>query len=176
MAIKILLIVAIASLIGSVVSSTDFDSGTLTLPGRAADVWRVIVIAQAGLAVGFIVRIVARFFKVTKAGKDVLLRPMLMICVAYFGMVLYIGLDLASRIDFTVTNPGNRQYVTWRTPVAWILFLVSDVSLYQLMKAVSKMLDATSKQGSQVKLTLTEKKSGESTSVDLASGDVVTHK
>jgi protein-S-isoprenylcysteine O-methyltransferase Ste14 len=150
------------------------DSGDVFyyLPGRWADFCRVVVIAQAGLALGFLYRILHYFFTVKKDDKDELLGPTVMICLVYFGMMLYIGVDIATRVDFTVKHPEYLSYLTWRTPLAFLLFSISDVSLYRLMKRVARMLGSRDRNDSIVKMTLTETKKG-GTSVDLGSGDIV---
>jgi hypothetical protein len=142
----------------------------IKMPQHVADLWRVIVVAQAGIALGFLLKILHHFFKVKKDARDQLLHPSAGICFVYFGLTLYIGLDLASRIDLSGMNA--LPFVTWRTPAACLLFLVSDVSLYKLMRRFGKMLRSANKEQS-VRLTVTEVHQGRDPDTDLSTGSPV---
>jgi hypothetical protein len=155
-----LLIIVVLACFAGLLAAQDLRSDVprdiikIPVPNHVADLIRVVVLAQAGIALGFMFRIVLYFYQAKLDKNDRLLYPTATVCMIYVGCVFYIAADLASRLDFD--GKHFNTFMTWRTPLAFVLFGASDIALYVLKVRLSGMIGRAIGEGATVKVTMTD--------------------
>jgi hypothetical protein len=114
---------------------------------HASDAWRVLILAQAGIALGILTKIFAQFTRLRRNYHDVLFWPTVGLAAVYFGAILYIGVDLAERIGLPLT---------WRSPAAATLFTASDIILFVVMLRLGRIFAYAQRTNATVKFTVVD--------------------
>jgi hypothetical protein len=114
---------------------------------HATDAWRVLILAQAGVALGILTKIFVQFARLRRNYHDVLFWPTVGLATIYFGAILYIGVDLAERIGLPIT---------WRSPAAATLFTASDIILFVVMLRLGRIFAYAQRTNATVKFTIVD--------------------
>jgi hypothetical protein len=120
----------------------------IRVPYRLDDVLRTIVLIQATFGLGLIGSIVHSISQFDLHDKDRVIRPLRFVALSHVLGTLYIGFDVLSRIGV--------GFLSWRTPLAIIVFATSSLGLLTLTRRVRE-IGKKMQDGSKVKPTLSVK-------------------
>ena len=118
----------------------------LALPGRGEDLCRVIVISQAGIALGFLIRILAEVKELNFSNANKVLTFMTLTFVSYFLLTIFVAAEVISY--------WNVDKLTWRAPLACMAFSFSDVSLYKMMIYLRKIVKVAHQEDAVLELSI----------------------
>jgi hypothetical protein len=152
------------------VAPVDVGEPVLFLPGRIADLCRVAVLAPAGVALGCLGNILYNLWRTKHDQHDIFLNLLFVLSTLFVLSLLYIGIDIASRIDL---DSGGLRYLTYRTPYGGVLFTASAVCLYIAMKRTRSMLIKAQMSDATIKITITDTHTP-GPDIDLSSSGFVT--
>lgn len=116
------------------------------MPGRLEDIWRLVVLGLAGLSLGFMVCIAQHCIALRVDPADNLIRPIGALGISYLLLTIFVGFHMIAMLE--------EPYITWRTPVAFIAFLVSCLSLFTLTRRIGRMVSKAKNTRAVVKLTM----------------------
>lgn len=124
------------------------DGLTTLLPNGIADGLRAIIMAQTGWSLGLLALIVQRFASVSLDKKDHFTKALGFLAISYFLLTLFCGLDIVSRLGY--------EWISYRTPLAFIAFAISDIALVLLFNRVTDILAGANSRHATIKVTLVD--------------------
>lgn len=115
------------------------------LNGTVEQYLRMFTMSLAGIIIGLLLRIGMFFFELDRHPEDRLMPPIALIVAAFFFAVIFMGLHLLSILKM--------NYITWRTPFAFMTFLLA---IYALFRLKTKVRRAANRATGPVRLALME--------------------
>jgi hypothetical protein len=146
--------------------SSELPEIVYSLPGGLEDASRLVVMSLAGVTLGMLFLLAQQFSKLTIDRRDRLTYPLGGLSIAFFLLTLFVGLEIASRLRL--------EYITWRTPLAALAYIISTFSLSVLLIRTRKVVRRANSTHATVRMTLTDT-AQPGPDVDLTDGTKVIH-
>lgn len=118
----------------------------ISLPGRGEDICRMIVVSQASLALGFLFRIFFSMLPLRFENAEKIKTFICLIFLSYFFLTVFVVAEILS--------VWSHNILTWRTPLAFFSFSLSDVALYKLMIQMSKVIKVADQEQAVLRLAI----------------------
>jgi hypothetical protein len=131
-----------------------------------SDCWRLIAMGQAGFSLGLLGFIFFHFMQARIDKADSFIRPIMLVAIAYFLLTLFVGLELASLLGVA--------WVTWRTPLAFVAFGLSDIGLSMLLVRFRLIARRVHDTDATVRIAITDT-SKPGPDIDLENGKQIDH-
>ena len=141
------------------------EPAIVTASNRFADLWRYIVMVQAGAFIGILILCATKIASVRLDKADHLLRPLAgwALCSALLAVF-----GLLNMISYLHSE------LTWRTPMIFLAFIIGDVSAYKFLIRVRRILRHADLKHAVIKLTLIDTHYPGPLDTDMDSGHQVT--
>ncbi len=120
----------------------------LAMSSSVGDFWRILVMDQAGFAIGLLAILIYEFAKSGVDIHDRVVRPLGLLSFAYVLLTFSTSLEVAGRF--------GHQSITWRTPLAFVAFAISDLALLRLLWLVRPVARSARLHHSAVKMVVQE--------------------